>query len=203
MSDYERIARVIRYLDERHTEQPDLTVLAKYAGLSRFHFHRLFSKWAGITPKDFLQCLTLSHARDLLRKGESVLNVSLESGLSGPSRLHDLCVTLEAASPGELRAGGEGWSIAAGFAASPFGVCLIGESPRGLCHISFVEAGSRNTQWTALRDGWPKARLHRHDRAASRLAARIFAPPHSSSSRRPLRAFVRGTPFQVRVWRAL
>src|SRR5690242_910671 len=103
MTDYDRIASVIRYLDERHAEQPDLARLAEEAGLSPFHFHRLFASWAAITPKDFLQCLTLSHAKDLLRQGESVLDASLESGLSGPGRLHDLCVSLEAASPGELK----------------------------------------------------------------------------------------------------
>ena len=130
MNDYERIARVIRYLDENHTEQPDLATLAECAGLSRFHFHRLFSAWAGITPKDFLQCLSLAHARELLRRGESVLNAALDTGLSGPGRLHDLCVGLEAASPGELKSGGGGWTIRFGFADSPFGTCLVGESPR-------------------------------------------------------------------------
>src|SRR5262245_30546501 len=105
MNDYERIARVIRLLDEKHAEQPSLEALAKQAGLSPSYFHRLFSSWAGVTPKDFLQCLTLEHARELLRRGESVLDASIDSGLSGPGRLHDLCVNLEAASPGELKSG--------------------------------------------------------------------------------------------------
>ena len=112
-----------------------LATLADCVGLSQFHFHRLFSDWAAITPKDFLQCLTLSHARELLREGKSVLDASMISGLSGPSRLHDLCVKLEAASPGELKSGGEGWSISFGFADSPFGRCLVGESHRGVCHL--------------------------------------------------------------------
>src|SRR5438067_13137740 len=102
MNHYERIAQVIRHLDQAHAEQPDLEALAERAGLSPFHFHRLFSSWAAVTPKDFLQCLTLSHAKGLLKKGESVLNASLAAGLSGPGRLHDLCISLEAASPGEL-----------------------------------------------------------------------------------------------------
>src|SRR5664280_1025780 len=139
MNDYERIARVIRYLDAHHTQQPNLAMLANSAGLSPFHFHRLFSTWAGVTPKDFLQCLTLSHAKELLRDGESILEVALESGLSGLGRLHDLCVNLEAASPGELKSGGAGWTISSGFADSPFGKCLIAESPRGICHLSFAE----------------------------------------------------------------
>ncbi len=203
MNDYERIALVIRYLDERHTEQPDLATLADYAGLSPFHFHRLFSGWAAITPKDFLQCLTLSHAKTLLRKGESVLDVALTSGLSGPGRLHDLCVSLEAASPGELKSGGEGWTIAVGFADSPFGRCVVGESPRGICHLSFVESEDDEAEVAALHAHWPQARLHRDDSAASRLAVRVFERTARPHSRPVLRAFVRGTAFQVRVWRAL
>ena len=130
MNDYERIAQIIRYLDARRAEQPDLADLAARAGLSPFHFHRLFSTWAGVTPKDFLQCLTSAHAKELLRDGKSILDVALESGLSGPGRLHDLCVNLEAASPGELKSGGANWLISFGFAESPFGKCLIAESPR-------------------------------------------------------------------------
>jgi len=203
MNDYERIAQVIRFLDARHVEQPDLATLAGCTGLSRFQFHRLFSTWAGITPKDFLQCLTLAHAKELLREGESVLNVALESGLSGPGRLHDLCVNLEAASPGEWKAGGAGWTVSFGFAESPFGKCLIAESPRGVCHLSFVETENEETAPVALRNDWPQAKLKRGDSAAARLAARIFARHADSHSQPALRAFVRGTPFQVRVWRAL
>ena len=171
--------------------------------MSQFHFHRLFSTWAGVTPKDFLQCLTLAHAKELLREGESILDVALESGLSGPGRLHDLCVNLEAASPGELKSGGAGWTISFGFAESPFGKCLIAESPRGICHLSFVENEEAETALAALQNDWPQAKLKRDDSAAARLAARIFARPADSHSRPALRAFVRGTPFQVRVWRAL
>jgi AraC family transcriptional regulator of adaptative response/methylated-DNA-[protein]-cysteine methyltransferase len=201
VNDYERIARVIRFLDERHVEQPDLTTLAGRAGLSPFHFHRLFATWAGVTPKDFLQCLTLAHAKELLRDGAPVLDVALESGLSGPSRLHDLCVTLEAASPGEIKSGGAGWTISFGFEDSPFGKSLIAESPRGICHLSFVE--TEKTALVELQKDWPHAKLKRDDSAAARLAARIFARPDNSHSQPALRAFVRGTPFQVRVWRAL
>ncbi len=201
MNDYERIAQVIRFLDERHAEQPDLTTLARRAGLSAFHFHRLFSNWAGVTPKDFLQCLTLAHAKELLRGGENILDAALESGLSGPSRLHDLCLNLEAASPGELKSGGAGWTIFSGFADSPFGKCLIAESPRGLCHLSFVE--NEKSSLAELQKNWPLAKFQQNDSAAARLAEKIFARPNVSNSQTPLRAFVRGTPFQVRVWRAL
>lgn len=203
MNDYERIARVIRYLDEHHTEQPDLHVLARQAGLSPFHFHRLFANWAGVTPKDFLQCLTLAQVKNSLRRGASVLDSALESGLSGPGRLHDLCVKLEAASPGELKAGGAEWAMLAGFAMSPFGTCLVAESPRGLCHLSFVEDGDENRAWTGLEQDWPNARLQRNDAAATRIVEKVFTRAINRDSRPVLRAFVRGTAFQVRVWRAL
>ncbi len=203
MNDYERITRVIRYLDEHHTEQPDLATLAEHVGLSQFHFHRLFSTWAGVTPKDFLQCLTLAHVKELLHEGESVLDTALDAGLSGPGRLHDLCVNLEAASPGELKSGGKGWTVIAGFADTPFGNCLIAESPRGICHLSFVEPDNGSSALDALNEAWPEARLRRDDSAACRLGARIFGPDTDRESRPPLRAFVKGTTFQVRVWRAL
>lgn len=203
MNDYDRIAHVIRYLDECHTAQPDLAALADHVGLSPSHFHRLFSTWAAITPKDFLQCLTLSHAKELLRRGNSVLDAALTSGLSGPGRLHDLCVNLEAASPGELKSGGAGWMITAGFADTPFGLCLVGESPRGICHLAFVESEDGAAEWAALQANWPQAQLQRDDAVAARLAIRIFERPTEIHSQRPLRAFVRGTAFQLQVWRAL
>jgi AraC family transcriptional regulator of adaptative response/methylated-DNA-[protein]-cysteine methyltransferase len=205
MDDYQRIARVIHYLDEHHTEQPDLAALAAYVGLSRFHFHRLFSSWAGVTPKDFLQCLTLAHARDLLRKGTSVLDAALVLGLSGPGRLHDLCIHLEAASPGEVKSGGAGWTIAVGLADSPFGRCVIAEGPRGICYIAFgdVDADDRAAELAALQERWPVARLVRDDANATRLASRVFQRPGVPDRGPALRAFVRGTAFQVRVWRAL
>ena len=203
VNDYERIARVIRFLDEHHTEQPTLETLAEQAGLSSFHFHRLFASWAGVTPKDFIQCLTFSHARDLLRRGESVMNVALDAGLSGPGRLHDLCVNLEAASPGEIKSNGANLLITAGFTDTPFGNCLIGETPRGICHLSFIEIKSREAATAELRRDWPNARVRWDDSAAARLAAIAFKPQGDEGKPQSLRAFVRGTAFQLRVWRAL
>jgi AraC family transcriptional regulator of adaptative response/methylated-DNA-[protein]-cysteine methyltransferase len=202
MNEYVRIARVIRHLEACHAGQPDLASLADVAGLSPFHFHRLFSAWAGITPKDFLRCLTLAHAKDLLQKGASVLDAALAAGLSGPGRLHDLCVIMEAATPGEVKSGGAGWTLGAGFADSPFGRCLIGAGPRGLCHLSFLDDDGA-AALSALHAHWPSARLQRDDASAARLAGEIFALPAERSARPALRAFVKGTAFQVRVWRAL
>ncbi|HEV3393053.1 MAG TPA: helix-turn-helix domain-containing protein, partial [Chthoniobacterales bacterium] len=138
MNDYERVASVIRFLDRHHTDQPDLNALAAAAGLSPFHFHRLFSTWAGVTPKDFLQCLTLEHVKQLLRDGDNVFDAAINAGLSGPGRLHDLCVTLEAASPGEMKTGGASIRIDFGFVETPFGEALIAESKRGICHLTFL-----------------------------------------------------------------
>ena len=203
MNDYERIANVIRFLDRHHTEQPDLAELAAAAGLSPFHFHRLFSTWAGVTPKDFLQCLTLEHVKQLLRDGGNVFDAAIDAGLSGPGRLHDLCVTLEAASPGEMKNGGAGIEIDYSFTETPFGEALIAETKRGICHFSFVDVGGRDRVRNLLISDWPNAKLNRNDSRIAELSAKIFASTARPSSDRPLRAFVRGTTFQIRVWRAL
>ncbi|MGB0582851.1 MAG: methylated-DNA--[protein]-cysteine S-methyltransferase, partial [Limisphaerales bacterium] len=201
MNDFERIARIIRHLDENHREQPSLGDLAKLAGLSTSHFHRMFTRWAGTTPKDFLQCLTHQHARQLLRDGESVLDTALETGLSGPGRLHDLCVTLEAASPGEIKGEGEGMQIVYGFGATPFGDCILGETERGICHLRFVEQREEATE--ELKSEWPKANFSRNDASVKAAAQLMFAPQHRDARPRKLRAFVKGSAFQMRVWQAL
>ena len=203
MNDYERVASVIRFLDRHHTEQPDLTALANAAGLSPFHFHRLFSSWAGVTPKDFLQCLTLEHVKQLLVDGANVFDAAIGAGLSGPGRLHDLCVTLEAASPGEMKSGGAGMQIDYGFADTPFGEVLIAETKRGISHLFFVDVGGRDRVRNLLIADWPNAKLIRNDSRMAKVSSAIFAATVESTAGRPLRAFVRGTPFQIRVWRAL
>lgn len=197
MNDYERIAKVIRYLDKRFAEQPNLETLAKEIGLSESHFHRLFSKWAGVTPKDFLQCLTLTHVKKMLNGGMSVLNTTFDSGLSSPGRLHDLCVTLEAASPGELKSGGTGMAITAGFSESPFGTCLVGETTRGICHLSFVDLHGKNSLFE-IKKNWPNADIKLNNAAAKKLVNQIFSGDAAN-----LRTWVKGTEFQIRVWRAL
>ncbi|MBD5780945.1 methylated-DNA--[protein]-cysteine S-methyltransferase [Pelagicoccus sp. NFK12] len=199
MSDYERIAKMIRYLDQFQGEQPSLQDLASFMGMSPHHLHRLFSSWASITPKDFLQCLTAAKARELLREGRSVLDTSLEVGLSGPGRLHDLCVKLEGATPGEIKSGGAEWEIRVGFADTPFGEACVAESPRGICHLSFLEGGDREVAWEKIRGEWPAAALAKDDERAAELLAGVF----SGEPGKGLRALVRGTDFQVRVWQAL
>lgn len=202
LKDYNRVAAMIHYLDEHQVEQPGLEALARHSGLSPFHFHRLFSRWAGVTPKDFLQCLTVTRVKEALRDGKPVLEAALDAGLSGPGRLHDLCVTLEAASPGELRRGGEGWVIRAGFGGSPFGMCLVGENPRGICHLTFVDESGEQAAWGHLVRCWPNAILKRDDVFAKRTLQGIFRAATATAGP-ALKLFVRGSAFQVRVWRAL
>jgi AraC family transcriptional regulator of adaptative response/methylated-DNA-[protein]-cysteine methyltransferase len=199
MNDFARVAKVIQFLDANRDRQPGLAEIAAVAGLSPSHVHRLFRRWAGVTPKDFLQCLTLEHAKRRLRESASVLEAALDAGLSGQGRLHDLLVSIEAASPGEYKNGGRGLSIEWGVAESPFGLCSLGWNSRGVCHLAFHEAGDSFAQ--PPRQHWPNARFRRDDREAGRRAGNIF----HFDSRPPvtLKTFVRGTPFQLKVWRAL
>ncbi|MGI9239205.1 MAG: methylated-DNA--[protein]-cysteine S-methyltransferase [Verrucomicrobiales bacterium] len=196
MNDYSRIARVIGYLEENRGRQPGLEELAAVVGLSTSRFHRLFVAWAGVTPKEFLKCLTVADARRRLLLGDAVLEAAIDSGLSGPGRLHDLCVSLEAASPGEIKSGGAGLEIRYGFADTPFGSCLLAECERGLCWVEFAGEGDVS----GLRSEWFGAVLVQDDRSARGLAARVFG---GEGQRSGLRGLVRGSRFQVQVWRAL
>src|SRR5215831_14325918 len=154
MNDFERVAAMIRVLNANHAQQPGLDELANACGLSPSHFHRLFRRWAGVTPKDFLQCLTLEHAKQRLRESASVLDAALDSGLSGPGRLHDLFVNIEAVSPGEFKSGGEHAKISWGTAETPFGRCSIGWNMRGICHLSFLDSEIELNGPIDLRDHW-------------------------------------------------
>ncbi len=202
MNDYDRIAKVIHYLDACRREQPDLETVARLLGLSPFHFHRLFRKWAGITPKAFLQCLTLQEAKEALRQGCTVLDAALDAGLSGPGRLHDLCVKLEAATPGEIKSGGADLTIEYGTGDTPFGRCLLGITQRGICHLAFLDEAGEAPALSHLRKLWPRARLARNDQRAASHLSRAFQLDRSKAGK-PIDAWVRGTEFQINVWRAL
>src|SRR3954467_7865494 len=137
--DYNRIEKAIAFIAANHLDQPDLATAAKSVHMSEFHFQRVFTRWAGISPKRFLQFLTVEYAKQQLAASETLLDTALDSGLSGPSRLHDLFVTLEAVTPGEFKTRGEGIEIHYGFHATPFGRCLLGVTSRGICWLSFTE----------------------------------------------------------------
>jgi AraC family transcriptional regulator, regulatory protein of adaptative response / methylated-DNA-[protein]-cysteine methyltransferase len=203
--DYERIAAAIRFLSERWEEQPSLEQAAAVARLSPFHFQRRFTESVGVSPKRFVQHLTLAHARRALRADATVLGATYAAGLSGPGRLHDLFVTLEALTPGEHRSGGAGIEIVAGIASTPFGRALIGTTPRGVCTLRFLEDDApADAALATLTAEWPRARCQRDDeRAAVALAGIFAADAPRSGERTPLRVLVRGTTFQLRVWRAL
>jgi AraC family transcriptional regulator of adaptative response/methylated-DNA-[protein]-cysteine methyltransferase len=181
-------------------EQPGLEELASQIGLSPFHFHRLFHRWVGVAPKAFLQCLTASGAKALLMGGRRVLDAAVDVGLSVP----DLFVDLEVASPGEIKSGGEGWTLRGGFAETPFGLVLVAMGPRGICWLSFLDEGAgKTTEWSKLQGHWPGASLVRDDELAASLIRQIFRPQHAVSSNEPLSVVVKGSAFQVKVWRAL
>ena len=201
-SDYARIERAIRFLDAHRAEQPVLADVARHVGLSPAHFQRMFTRWAGVSPKRFLQHRTAQVVKRLLREHRSVLDASYEAGLSGSSRLHDLIVNAEAVSPGEFQRAGEGLVVKYGFHPSPFGECLVAVTPRGICHLAFVDPVSRHRALERLRHDWPRAELVADQAATREAAARAF-PVGGRASRLPLSLHVKGTNFQLKVWEAL
>lgn len=196
---YARIARAIEFLRQNAAAQPGLAAAARQAGLAEHHFQRLFTAWAGVSPKRFLQFLTVEDARRRLAATRNTLDLAAEVGLSGGGRLHDLFVTLEAMSPGEARAGGAGLDIRWGLHESPFGTALLGLTARGVCALHFVDATAGAAE--RLREAWPRAVLKRDQAATEDTARRIFAP--LARPRQPLAVLVKGSNFQVQVWRAL
>ena len=196
-SDADRVTKAIAYLETRWRDQPDLEEVAGAVGLSGPHFQRLFKRWAGVSPKRFLQYLTAEHARDVLRTSKSVLDASYDVGLSGPGRLHDLTVHVHALTPGEIRRAGEGVRIHHAFAGSPFGECLLGWTDRGVCALFFVDEAGREAVLEDLRARWPGAELVPDARRGREVAGRVFEGAADAA------LDVRGTNFQIRVWEAL
>ena len=203
--DYQRIERAILFLEENVRQQPDLAEIANHVGLSEYHFQRLFTRWAGISPKRFLQFLTKEYAKALLAR-TSVLSTTYQTGLSGPSRLHDLLVQCEGVTPGEYRSKGAGVEITYGFHPTSFGECLLAMTGRGICFLAFVD-GDRNSTLALLKREWENATLHEDPSRTGLVVNRVFNPqPGSSFSSQGsglLTLHVRGTNFQMKVWEAL
>ena len=197
--DYSRIEKAIHYLDRRFPEQPDLAEVAKSVNLSPYHFQRLFKRWAGISPKRFLQFLMLDYAKHALERSGNVLDAAYAAGLSSPSRLHDLFVSVEAVTPGEFKRRGAGLRIRYGFHASPFGECLLATTDRGICAMYFVTNG-RKAVLNEVRQRWPGADFVLDPDSTSRYLNRIF-PRNNHRGKLPID--LRGTNFQVKVWQAL
>lgn len=198
--DYLRIAEAIRYIDAHRRDQPSLEAVAAALDLSPAHTQRLFTRWAGVSPKRFLGFLTFDDARRRLRDSASVLDTALDVGLSGPSRLHDLCLGMEAMTPGDIARGGAGQTLDWGVAPSPFGPALAAFNARGLVALEFLDTPDPGPALDVLRNDWPHAALTRDDARAQALMDDVFA---SGDETVLPRLVVRGNNFQVRVWRAL
>ena len=199
--DYLRIEQAILYLENHYTEQPSLEEVAASIGLSEYHFQRLFTRWAGVSPKRFLQFLTKEGAKELLSRSENLLETTHQMGLSSLGRLHDLFVTTEAVTPGEYKTYGEGLTIRYGIHLTPFGKCLIGLTDRGICHLGFV-SGSEGEAVDGLVSNWKEARMVEDYRATAVLVGPIFDLRYDTRIK-PLTLHLRGTNFQLKVWEAL
>ncbi len=204
--DYDLVRVAIRFLTENWADQPDLNCLARHLGLSAAHCQKLFKRWCGLSPKEFVQAITVDHARGLLGNSASVLEAAHEVGLSGGGRLHDLFVDHEAMTPGDYKRRGEGLEMVYGFHASPFGeVLLLATTDRGVAGIAFVDEDKNQTRAEALADmtsRWPAASYVEAPEKTAPHAARIF-DPETWRPEQPVRLVLIGTDFEVRVWETL
>jgi len=200
--DYQRIEKAIQFLAENFHSQPSLKEIAGNIYVSEFHFQRLFTRWVGISPKRFLQFLTKEYAKTLLEKSINLLDVTYESGLTSPGRLHDLFVTCEAVTPGEYKTKGAGLEIGYGYHATPFGECMLAKTDRGICGLSFVQSGGRQSVFADLKNKWTNARLVEDPEVTQPFVKQIFNPSEEKNSA-PLHLILNGTNFQIKVWEAL
>ena len=199
--DYQRIQKAIEFMAEHWGEQPSLEQVAGAVKLSPAHFTRLFTRWAGISPKQYLRALTLERAKDELLAGRDLLSASQALGLSGPARLHDLFVDIEAVTPGEYKRGGVGLEIRHAWTQTDFGLCHVAATQRGLCSVSFQDQQSATPLEQLLAD-WPAASFV-EDQAVTAILGRVLAAVAAGKKPEAMRVVVRGTNFQVQVWRAL
>ena len=203
--DYDLVRRSIQFLARSAAEQPTLDDLADHLGLGAAHTQKLFKRWCGLSPKEFVQAVTIDRARELLADSASLLETAHEVGLSGASRLHDLFVTHEAMTPGDFKRRGEGLEIAFGFHDSPFGEALVLATARGVAGLAFVDEDKGQTRAEALADmtrRWPAARFVQAPEQTAPHARRIFEPSRWKAEQ-PVRLVLIGTDFEVRVWEAL
>lgn len=200
--DYIRVEKAIRFIEENFKSQPNLDQIAESIHLSRFHVIRLFKRWAGITPTQFLQFLTLEYTKQKLAESTSIFETSLEAGLSGSSRLHDLFVTFESITPGEFKKQGAGLKIFYGFHYSPFGECLLALTERGICRMGFVETGEEPLALEQLRREWPGAIFTENQKLTQPMVEQLFRPTGARESH-PFHLYLKGTNFQINVWKAL
>ncbi len=198
---YQRIEQAIVYLEKNFQHQPELDVVAERVHLSPFHFQRLFTEWAGISPKRFLQFLTVGFLKGKLKNSKSIFEAAADAGLSSQSRVYDLFTTLEGVTPHEYKLHGSGIHIEYGFHTTPFGVALIGVTERGICWLSFLATDEDPTfELEKMKEHWHNSVFHQGQEVTKALIDSIF---HTMNNRKKLHVFVRGTNFQIKVWEAL
>ena len=200
--DYKRIEKAIQYLEANFKSQPTLEKIAESVHLSKYHFDRMFKRWAGISPLQFQQFMTLDYTKQKLADSRNLLDTALDAGLSGPSRLHDLFVTFEAMTPGEFKKQGAGLEIFYGFCDSPFGNCLFAITERGICHLGFVKGDKRSEALNQLFETWPGAVFTESHKPINLIAKDIFRYDRNTKPG-PFNLHLKGTNFQINVWKAL
>ena len=204
MEDYERIEKAIQFIEDNYRRQLSLEDIAEFIALSPFHTQRLFKRWAGISPKRFMQYLTIGYAKQVLDESGSLLDAAYESGLSGAGRLHDLFVTFDAVTPGEYKKKGENLLIQYGIHPCPFGRCVIGITARGMCWLSFFGDEGSERSLVEMFHQWRDAKFEEAPEFTVEYVERIFNPGKDRSfKQKPLTLFLKGTNFQVKVWEAL
>jgi AraC family transcriptional regulator, regulatory protein of adaptative response / methylated-DNA-[protein]-cysteine methyltransferase len=202
LDDYEKVRSVLSNLTQNWRDQPSLDELAGPVGMDAEQLQRMFTRWAGLTPKAFLQALTLDHARAMLKDSASILETSLEVGLSGPGRLHDLFVVHEGMSPGAYKTKGQGLTISYGFHPSPFGLALVMATDYGLCGLAFADQGEQAVALADMKKRWYNAQYTEDSAKTAPYAARVFAPDKWKDGQ-PLRITFIGSDFEIRVWESL
>ncbi len=199
ITDFERIEKAILYIKENFQQQPELDEVAKQVYLSPFHFQRLFKEWAGVSPKKFLQYISIEHAKALLHKNASLADVSFETGLSGTSRLHDLFINIEGMTPGEYKNGGESLLINYSYAETPFGDIVIASTQKGICHIAFTTGNDNAIE--QLRSLFPNAAFSQKTDIQQQHALQVFTGDWNNIHK--IKLHLKATPFQLKVWEAL
>jgi len=190
-------------MESNRSQEPSLDAVAQHVGLSRLDLQHLFVLWADIDPGEFLKCLNLTHARTLLGSGKSALQAAVDTELAGPRRRHVPCVSIDAAMPEEIKSDGRGWTLSAGFAETPFGHCLVAQNTRGIYHLSFTQTLERQTATDAILFDWPSAGITWDEAPAQHIANTLFCHGSEEKAQTNLNAVVKGTNFQLKVWRAL
>jgi AraC family transcriptional regulator of adaptative response/methylated-DNA-[protein]-cysteine methyltransferase len=198
-TDYDRIEKAIRFLRENFKSQPRLDEVAAHVGLSSYHFQKMFTKWAGVSPKKFLQFISVEYSKQLLKKNKTLSVVSHQAGLSGTGRLHDLFVNIEAMTPGEFKNGGAGLTIHYSFGKTPYGEVLIASTEKGVCHTSFIMDNEQPE--TILAQDFPKAELIQSENAMHDKVIQLFQANFQENE--SIQLHLKGTPFQLKVWKAL